>query len=82
MKHLRRHVLGPFAIAQAPPDVRVHPLEVNFVERGETAWVLLSRLDQPTLAGFLYGLQRELPSSCCPSIELAGRGKVTVEVAN
>ncbi len=75
VKHLGRNVFSRFAIAQAPRDVCVHALEVNFVERGEAAGVLLSRFDQPTLAGFLYGLQRELRSSCCHSIELLGGAK-------
>jgi hypothetical protein len=82
MKHLGSHVFSRRAIRQASRDVGVHPLEVNFVERGEPAGILLRRFDQPPLAGFLYGLQRELRSSCCHSIELLHGGKVTGRVEN
>src|SRR6202044_1475085 len=81
VKDFGRDVFGRFAVRQAPRDVGVHALEVNFVERGKAARVLLCRFDQPPLAGFLYGLQRELRSSCCHSIELLSREKVTVRVS-
>ena len=81
VKHLGRHVFSRFAVRQAPRDVRVHALEVNFIERAEAARVLLRRFDQPPFAGFLYGLQRELRSSCCHSIELPSGGKVTVRIS-
>src|SRR5579863_66333 len=79
VKHLGGHVLGGLAVTQAPPDVRVHALEVDFIERRKAAGVLLRRLDQPALARFLYGLQRVLRSCCCHSIELAGKPKVTLQ---
>ena len=45
LKHLRSNVLRGMAIAGVAPDIGVDTVEIEFIDFGEAAWILLSRFD-------------------------------------
>jgi hypothetical protein len=61
MKNFRREILGLRAISHPPNHIRIHPLEIVFVEVCEARRVLLRRLNQKPLVRFFpQSLQRIL----------------------
>ena len=54
MKHLGGQILGFRAIPNPPHHVRIHALEINFVELRKARRILLRRLDQKPLVRLAF----------------------------